>query len=104
MVAILEGRDPATVEDAYASTRKSDGGFRPSVPNSIEAPAKHISMTSEKIEMPPLEDASDESSPAAPEDAPAQDGAEKSSEENAPTAEEQKDTPPESDGELSGHE
>ena len=56
MVAILEGRDPATVEDAYASTRKSGDGFRLSVPNSIEAPARHISMTSEKIEMPPSED------------------------------------------------
>ena len=53
MVAILEGRDPSTVEEAYASTRKSDDGFRPSQPSVIEAPAKHISMTSEKIEMPP---------------------------------------------------
>ena len=52
MVAILEGRDPSTVEDAYASTRKSEDGFRPSQPSVIEAPAKHISMTSEKIEMP----------------------------------------------------
>lgn len=49
MVAILEGRDPATVEDAYASTRRSDSDFRPSVPSTIEAPARHISMTSEKI-------------------------------------------------------
>ena len=55
MVAILEGRDPATVEDAYASTRKTaQGEFRPSEPELIEAPARHISMTSEKIEMPPL--------------------------------------------------
>ena len=54
MVAILEGRDPATVEDAYASTRRSDSDFRPSVPSTIEAPARHISMTSEKIKMPPL--------------------------------------------------
>ena len=52
MVAILEGRDPSTVEEAYASTRKSNEGFRPSQPSVIEAPAKHISMTSEKIEMP----------------------------------------------------
>ena len=62
MVAILEGRDPATVEDAYASTRRSDSDFRPSVPSIIEAPARHISMTSEKIEMPPLDgEAPDES-------------------------------------------
>ena len=56
MVAILEGRDPSTVEEAYASTRAGDEGFRPSQPSVIEAPAKHISMTSEKIEMPPHRD------------------------------------------------
>ena len=62
MVAILEGRDPSTVEEAYASTRRSEEGFRPSQPSVIEAPAKHISMTSEKIEMPPA-DAGEESAP-----------------------------------------
>ena len=92
MVAILEGRDPATVEDAYASTRRSDSDFRPSVPSTIEAPARHISMTSEKIEMPPLDgEAPDESAAsdaengknaetpaeeAPAQDAPAGDGAE----------------------------
>ena len=92
MVAILEGRDPATVEDAYASTRRSDSDFRPSVPSTIEAPARHISMTSEKIEMPPLDgEAPDESAASDTEngknaetpaeetpaqDAPAGDGAE----------------------------
>ena len=67
MVAILEGRDPLTVEEAYASTRKSEDGFRPSQPSVIEAPAKHISMTSEKIEMPPEdkgEDAQTEDKPS----------------------------------------
>ncbi len=68
MVAILEGRDPATVEEAYASTRAENEGFRPSQPSVIEAPAKHISMTSEKIEMPPHEgdapDAPQDESPA----------------------------------------
>ena len=59
MVAILEGRDPSTVEEAYASTRKSEDGFRPSQPSVIEAPAKHISMTSEKIEMPPEDEGED---------------------------------------------
>ena len=53
MVAILQGRDPATVEEAYASTHQSvQDGFRPSQPSVIEAPARHISMTSEKIEQP----------------------------------------------------
>ena len=37
MVAILEGRDPSAVEEAYASTRKSEDGFRPSQPSVIEA-------------------------------------------------------------------
>ena len=67
MVAILEGRDPSTVEEAYASTRAGDEGFRPSQPSVIEAPAKHISMTSEKIEMPPEdkgEDAQTEDKPS----------------------------------------
>ena len=67
MVAILEGRDPSTAEEAYASTRKSEDGFRPSQPSVIEAPAKHISMTSEKIEMPPEdkgEDAQTEDKPS----------------------------------------
>ncbi len=75
MVAILEGRDPSAVEEAYASTRKSEDGFRPSQPSVIEAPAKHISMTSEKIEMPPEEgdapDAPQDESPAdEPQDEP----------------------------------
>ncbi|MCI2056308.1 MAG: ATP-dependent zinc metalloprotease FtsH [Oscillibacter sp.] len=42
MVAIIEGRDPATAEDAYASTR----------PEEIEAPARHVHMISQKIESP----------------------------------------------------
>lgn len=73
MVAILEGRDPSTVEEAYASTRKSEDGFRPSQPSVIEAPAKHISMTSEKIEMPPEdkgEDAQTEDKPSTELDTP----------------------------------
>ena len=52
MVAILEGRDPELVEEAYASTRSAEQGFKPSAPEVIEAPAKHIAMTSEKIEPP----------------------------------------------------
>ena len=55
MVAIIEGRDPALVEDAYASTRKSDKAFRPSVPDVIEAPAKHIHIVSEEVKAPALD-------------------------------------------------
>ncbi len=53
MVAIIEGRDPELVEDAYASTRtREEKGFRPSTPETIEAPAKKVHMISQKIEAP----------------------------------------------------
>jgi cell division protease FtsH len=48
MVAIIQGRDPALVDDEYASSRQETPG--------IEAPAKHINMISEKIEPPALAD------------------------------------------------
>ena len=44
MVAILEGRDPELVEDAYASTLAR--------PEGIEAPARKVHMISQKIEAP----------------------------------------------------
>ncbi|MBQ9330137.1 MAG: ATP-dependent zinc metalloprotease FtsH [Oscillibacter sp.] len=50
MVAIIEGRDPALVEDAYASTAQE--GFRPSQPDRIEPAAKKVHMISQKIEAP----------------------------------------------------
>ena len=57
MVAIIEGRDPELVDDAYASTRTALGdGFRPSQPDLIEAPAKKVHMISEKIEAPSFEE------------------------------------------------
>ena len=70
MMAILEGRDPETV-DNYGAKREEDG-FRPSTPDVIEAPAKHISMISEKIEAPAdVESTESENDPA--EEAPAAD-------------------------------
>ena len=64
MVAIIEGRDPALVEDEYASTRQGTPG--------IEAPARKVHMISEKIEAPvPAEEPAE--SPA--EDAGMQDSA-----------------------------
>ena len=48
MVAIIEGRDPALVEEAYASTRSK---ARP-LPSDIEPPAKNIHMVSEEIKPP----------------------------------------------------
>ena len=56
MMAIIEGRDPETV-DNYGATRESDQPlFRPSVPDVIEAPAKHINIVSEPIPMPDFDD------------------------------------------------
>ena len=52
MVAIIEGRDPSTVEDAYASTLAHENGFRPSQPEVIEPAARKVHMISEKIESP----------------------------------------------------
>ena len=52
MVAIIEGRDPALVEDAYASTLAHESGFRPSQPEVIEPAARKVHMISEKIEAP----------------------------------------------------
>ena len=68
MVAIIEGRDPATVEDAYASTRKA----KP-LPGDIEPPARAIHIVSEEIKPPaaleePQEEAAQE--PSVEEEAP----------------------------------
>ena len=63
MVAIIEGRDPALVEDAYASTHAK---AKP-LPGDIEPPAKNIHMVSEEIK-PPLPPQEDEGSDAQPED------------------------------------
>ena len=52
MVAIIEGRDPSTVEDAYVSTLAHESGFRPSQPEVIEPAARKVHMISEKIEAP----------------------------------------------------
>ena len=52
MVAIIEGRDPALVEDAYSSTRKAK------LTGDIEPPARNIHIVSEPVTAPiPLEEA-----------------------------------------------
>ena len=51
MVAIIEGRDPALVEDAYASTR-SKGRLT----GDIEPPARNIHMVSEPVTAPEPEE------------------------------------------------
>ena len=71
MVAILEGRDPATVEDAYASTEPHglQDGFRPSQPEVIEPAARKVHMISEKIEAPQSGEPEDPAAPREPEPA-----------------------------------
>ena len=61
-MAIIEGRDPETV-DNYGATREDDAprkAFRPSTPNSIEAPAKHINIISQPIPMPDFDEPKEE--------------------------------------------
>ncbi len=73
MMAIIEGRDPETV-DNYGATREPDQKlFRPSVPETIEAPAKHINIVSEPVPMPDF---------AQPEDKPAEEKPEEPDEKN----------------------
>ena len=73
MMAIIEGRDPETV-DNYGATREPDQKlFRPSVPETIEAPAKHINIVSEPVPMPDFDQ---------PEDKPAEEKPEEPEEEN----------------------
>ena len=65
MMAIIEGRDPETVDNYGASRDGEQKLFRPSVPETIEAPAKHINMVSEPIPMPDF-DQPEEKQPESP--------------------------------------
>ena len=47
MVAIIEGRDPALVEDAYASTHS-----KARLSGDIEPPARNVHMVSEPVAAP----------------------------------------------------
>ena len=77
MMAIIEGRDPETV-DNYGATREDDQPlFRPSTPDVIEAPAKHINIVSEPIPMPDFDDTPQD---APSEDAPSEEAPEKTEE------------------------
>ena len=69
MMAIIEGRDPETV-DNYGATREEDQKlFRPSTPDVIDPPAKHINIVSEPIPMPDF-DKKDEKPEEQPQDKP----------------------------------
>ena len=92
MVAIIEGRDPALVEDAYASTRKSEKAFRPSQPDQIEAPAKHIHIVSEEIKPPKPDEGGEEPEPGSG-DRPEEDQPEQSKSGDAAARSETQDGP-----------
>ena len=69
MMAIIEGRDPETV-DNYGATREEDQKlFRPSTPDVIDPPARHINIVSEPIPMPDF-DKKDEKPEGQPQDKP----------------------------------
>ena len=91
MVAIIEGRDPELVENPYASTRTGDKAFRPSSPETIEAPAKKVHMISQKIESP--EEAAREGQPETPAPDPSPSGGDAPQERGSTPSEPPKDTP-----------
>ena len=107
MVAIIEGRDPALVEDAYASTRQSEK--KKPLPGDIEPPAKNIHIVSEEIKPPvPLGDGEEHApdgsqpeggQPAAEEQPDEGQPEPDAAEENAPPTAE--DAPRPEDGQLS---
>ena len=91
MVAIIEGRDPELVENPYASTRAEDKAFRPSSPETIEAPAKKVHMISQKIESP--EEPAQEGQPEKPVSDPSPSGGDAPQESGSTPSEPPKDTP-----------
>ena len=69
MMAIIEGRDPETV-DNYGATREEDQKlFRPSTPDVIDPPARHINIVSQPIPMPDF-DKKDEKPEGQPQEKP----------------------------------
>ena len=63
MMAIIEGRDPETVDNYGATREEKQPLFRPSSPEVIEAPAKHIHIVSEPVPSPEEPQAPEEKSP-----------------------------------------
>ena len=70
MVAILEGRDPALVEEAYASTHSKSN----TLPGDIEPPARNIHMVSEEIKPPVAVEEGKEEQTEEQKETPADDG------------------------------
>ena len=72
MMAIIEGRDPETVDNYGATREEKQPLFRPSSPEVIEAPAKHIHIVSEPVPSPEEPQTPEEQTPEeqTPEEAP----------------------------------
>ena len=68
MMAIIEGRDPETVDNYGATREEKQPLFRPSSPEVIEAPAKHIHIVSEPVPSP--EEQTPEEAPQEPKSDP----------------------------------
>ena len=66
MMAIIEGRDPETVDNYGATREEKQPLFRPSSPEVIEAPAKHIHIVSEPVPSPEEPQTPEEKSPEEP--------------------------------------
>ena len=63
MMAIIEGRDPETVDNYGATREEKQPLFRPSSPEVIEDPAKHIHIVSEPVPSPEEPQTPEEKSP-----------------------------------------
>ena len=63
MMAIIEGRDPETVDNYGATREEKQPLFRPSSTEVIEAPAKHIHIVSEPVPSPEEPQTPEEKSP-----------------------------------------
>ena len=63
MMAIIEGRDPETVDNYGATREEKQPLVRPSSPEVIEAPAKHIHIVSEPVPSPEEPQTPEEKSP-----------------------------------------
>ena len=94
MMAIIEGRDPETVDNYGATREEKQPLFRPSSPEVIEAPAKHIHIVSEPVPSPEEPQTPEEKSPEekSPEEKSPEEKSpeEKSPEEKSPEESEQK--------------
>ena len=90
MMAIIEGRDPETVDNYGATREEKQPLFRPSSPEVIEAPAKHIHIVSEPVPSPEEPQTPEEKSPE-----------EKSPEEKSPKEKSPKEAQPDRDPEES---